>query len=121
MTNTEYQEYLHSEKWANICKQRMRIDKYRCTACGTAGNMANPLEIHHLSYSHLGHEEERIYEDLVTVCRSCHKLTHTMMERVTSPTGRKGWKDNPRIPQVHTFTYSGADEDRNIVIGSIAR
>lgn len=81
--------------------------------------MNNPLEVHHLTYNYIGHEEERIYQDLVTLCRSCHKMVHTMMERITSPEGRRGWLDNPRIPQCHTFTNDGTDRD--IVIGSIKK
>ena len=43
----------------------MIIDKYECQCCGCRGTVANPLEVHHLSYGHLYHEETRIYEDLV--------------------------------------------------------
>lgn len=119
MTDSEYKAYLQSEKWAEICEKRKKIDKYRCCACGCAGTMTNPLEVHHLTYKHIGHEEDRIYEDLVTLDRCCHKLVHSMMERVTSPDGRRGWLNNARIPQVHVFTNSG--EDRDFVIGQIKK
>lgn len=119
MTDEEYQAYLKSPKWAAICEQRRKIDGYRCAACGSAGSMTNPLEIHHLSYAHIGHEETRIYEDLVCLDHNCHKLVHSMMERVTSPNGRRGWKDSPRIPQVHVFTNSG--EDRESITGCIKK
>lgn len=116
MTDEEYKAYRNSKKWADICAKRRLIDKGRCAACGSTGNMTNPIEVHHLSYAHLGNEENRIYEDLVCLCRSCHKLTHKMMERVTSPSGRQGWKDNPRIPKTYTFTTTG--EDRTVIVGT---
>lgn len=119
MTDSEYKAYLQSDKWAEICEQRRRIDRYRCCACGCAGTQVNPLEVHHLSYKHIGNEETRIYEDLVTLCHSCHKLIHRAMERTTSPDGRRGWLDNARIPQVHVFTNSG--EDRDFIIGQIKK
>ena len=119
MNNTEYLQYLQSEKWGEIAKKRMEIDKYRCACCGSAGTMANKLEVHHLSYSHLGQEENRVYEDLVTLCHCCHKSVHKMMERVTSPTGKRGWKDNPRIPTPHIYTING--EDTGMIEGMVTR
>lgn len=107
--NHRYQEYLKSDKWKAIAQERLKIDRFMCQGCGCCGTPTNPLEIHHLSYAHLYNEENRIYEDLVTLCRACHKQTHKIMERTTSASGRKGWKDNPRIPQVHVFTVSGTD------------
>ena len=111
MTDTEYRQYLQSEKWKAIVAQRIRIDGYVCQCCGCRGTQTNPLEVHHLSYRYLGHEETRIYEDLVTLCHCCHKGLHKAMERVTSPTGRRGWKDNPRIPNVHVYTLYGAENE----------
>ena len=109
MPSEEYRAYLESDKWKQIAAQRFKIDGYRCCACGSRGTPSNPLEIHHLSYAHLYHEEDRIYEDLCTLCHCDHKAVHRMMERITSPDGRRGWQNSPRIPQTHVFTYAGAD------------
>lgn len=117
MTNEEYKAYLQSDKWKAIAEQRLKIDGYRCCACGSRGTPSNKLEIHHLSYAHLGHEESRIYEDLCTLCHCDHKALHRVMERVTSPDGRRGWLSNPRIPPIHVFTYSG--EETNYVQGGL--
>ena len=105
--NAKYRDYLKSEKWKAIATRRMQIDNYTCQNCGTKGTVQNPLEVHHLSYAHLYEEETRVYEDLVTLCHICHKGLHKTMERVTAPNGRRGWKDNPRIPQVHVFNING--------------
>ena len=67
-----------------------------------------------MSYNHLYHEEGRIYEDLVTLCRVCHKGLHRIMERVTNENGRRGWLDNPRIPRVHVFNINGTDIEYTI-------
>lgn len=107
MENNKYADYLQSEKWQKIAEERLKIDGYTCQGCGCRGTTQNPLEVHHLSYTHLYQEENRIYEDLVTVCRVCHKNLHKVMERVTNANGRRGWKDNPRIPQISTFNVSG--------------
>ena len=108
--DSRYTEYLKSDKWKKIAAARMKIDNYTCAGCGCKGTAVNPLEVHHLSYTHLYHEETRIYEDLVCVCRGCHKNLHRIMERQTNAAGRRGWKDNPRIPQVHIYNLNGALE-----------
>lgn len=108
--NQKYAEYLKSPAWARIARRRMEIDGYECCMCGSRGTASNQLEVHHISYAHLFDEENRIYQDLETVCHACHKSIHRAMERVTGPDGRRGWKDNPRIPKIHVFTISGADQ-----------
>lgn len=108
--NRRYAEYMRSDKWRRIAAERMRIDNYTCVGCGCKGTAANALECHHLSYRYLYHEETRIYEDLVTLCHACHKNLHKIMERQTNPAGRRGWKDSPRIPQIHAFNISGSLE-----------
>lgn len=106
--NLKYLEYLQSNEWKNIAKKRMSIDKYACQCCGCKGTANNPLEIHHLSYRAIFHEEERIQEDLVTLCHVCHKGIHNVMNRVTDvKTGRRGWKDNNSIPTIHAFNIGG--------------
>ena len=107
MENEKYQEYLKSEKWKRIARERMEIDGNRCVMCGCRGTTANPLEVHHLSYKFLGHEEERIYQDLETLCHACHKLIHAAMNRKTDPNGRHGWKDNCAIPAISVYTVAG--------------
>lgn len=107
MTHEEYQAYLKSDTWKRKAEQRMRIDGYVCQGCKTCGTAENPLEIHHLTYSDLGNED--VYTQLVCVCHVCHKNLHRIMERITSQDGRKGWKDNPRIPQLHVYSMGGYD------------
>ena len=107
-----YRKYLMSDKWKAICKQRYEIDGYRCCMCGCSGTTGNRLEIHHWSYRSLYSEQDRIYQDLATLCHCCHKQIHKAMERTTSPDGRKGWKDNPRIPQIHVFDLGGNTEHK---------
>ena len=111
MDNTEYRQYLQSDKWKAIAAQRLQIDNFQCNCCGSRGTPQNPLEVHHLTYKHLYHEESRIYEDLVTLCHICHKNLHNIMNRQTDAQGRRGWADNRNIPKVHTFNISGTETE----------
>ena len=108
--DTQYLQYLKSDKWRQIASKRMEIDNNVCQGCGTRGNSLNPLEVHHLRYQGvLYHEDEgdNLYTQLVTVCHSCHKIIGNSMERITNKDGRRGWKSNPRIPKVSVYTISG--------------
>jgi len=106
-TDQRYYEYLQSESWKNKARQRLEIDNYICQGCGSKGSALNPLNCHHMTYHNIYHED--IYKDLVTLCRCCHLTIHNVLNRVTSPDGKKGFKDNPYVPSVNTFVLSGAD------------
>ena len=114
----KYQAYIKSDKWKAIAKKRMEIDGHRCQGCGSRGTMLNPLECHHLSYKHLYHEENWIYQDLVTACHACHKTTHNIMYRITNEQGRRGWKDNGSIPLISVYTVAGETLE-NMEVGRI--
>ena len=111
MNRQEYQRYLQSDEWRRKAFQRMKLDGYQCQMCGNHGTSMVPLETHHLNYKHIGNED--LMTDLVTVCRSCHRAIHKLMNRVTAynPDGsvRHGWKDD--IPlSTHVFNINGQNE-----------
>lgn len=89
----DYGQYLESGTWRNIRQRRLAIDDYKCQACGTKGDVSNPLQVHHLTYHHCG-GDENVYKDVVTVCRNCHVLIHNMMNRITNESGRRGWQSD---------------------------
>ena len=102
--NRNYAKYLCSAEWTDKAKQRMRIDGYQCQFCGCRGTTLNPLECHHLTYKNIYHENP--YADLVTVCRSCHKGTHRLMQRITDEHGKRGFS-NTYVPDVHCYDLGG--------------
>ena len=106
-TDQDYYEYLQSDKWKKTAHERLEFDDFVCQGCGTKGNTLNPLQVHHMTYHNIYHEN--IYHDLVVVCRSCHCIITNVMNRKTSPDGRRGWKENSSVPNVSTFTLSGYD------------
>ena len=64
-----YSEYMNSNEWNQVRKQRIELDGFKCVKCGSDIQ----LEVHHLSYDNLGHEP---MEDLQTLCSYCHYLEH---------------------------------------------
>jgi 5-methylcytosine-specific restriction endonuclease McrA len=46
-------------------------DGYKCHKCGNEKN----IQCHHLTYENLFHEEKHL-DDLITLCKKCHKKIH---------------------------------------------
>lgn len=72
---TPYQKYLQSTEWAQL-----KIDIYaaRGRACQKCGSKLS-LQIHHLHYRNIFKEEP---EDLIILCRACHRHEHGIKEKV---------------------------------------
>lgn len=75
----QYEEYLKSEEWEQKKEQRMKLDNHSCVMCGRNREDCRTLQVHHISYQRLGHEN--IFTDLCTVCGSCHKKLHNYYNR----------------------------------------
>ena len=108
MTSKEYADYLRTEQWRNLSRQRIEIDDWHCAMCGSRGAGPNRLEVHHFTYRNLGHENP--YTDLVTLCHACHKAVHRMMERPTGY-GRHGWRSERHVPSIHVFSLTGEETE----------
>ena len=81
-----YLEYMCSEDWKKLRRQRMLMDGDICQHCGTGKN----LQVHHLTYRHLGQPEE--IDDLRTLCQECHRKIHSKdicESRLTKPHEQK--------------------------------
>lgn len=101
----QYAMYLLSDQWKALAQKRLEIDGYRCQLCGSDGTRENPIQVHHLSYRNIGHED--VYTDLVSCCASCHKGIHRLMGRITDPAGGRMWDKS--TPRVHVYTLTGID------------
>jgi len=69
MSKSDKREYLKSDKWHETRERIKSRDSYKCRGCGTT----NKLEVHHISYRHLGNEYD---SDLITLCRHWHQSIH---------------------------------------------
>jgi len=65
----KYHKYLRSEEWAKIKTDLIILNDGKCEECGSRKN----LQVHHLTYKNLFHEEPG---DLVLLCGKCHMAVH---------------------------------------------
>jgi 5-methylcytosine-specific restriction endonuclease McrA len=67
-----YGRYLRSPAWRATARKALERASYKCQICG-ADRWLTRLDVHHNSYERLGREPP---EDLIVLCRHCHKLFH---------------------------------------------
>ena len=79
MNKEEYKEYLNSEHWKLVRKQKYS-KKNRCCICGETSN----LNIHHLTYKNIGSED---LGDLRVMCKRCHELAHKLIPLIKRKDG----------------------------------
>jgi hypothetical protein len=63
-----YRTYIQSPEWAERRQRALSRAGARCERCKAFGVR---LEVHHLTYTNLGHEPD---EDLQVLCLPCHKI-----------------------------------------------
>ena len=61
--------YLKSSIWSQKRQQTLQRDHYACTSCGRHTD----LNVHHIRYSNIFHEQPA---DLLTLCSDCHTALH---------------------------------------------
>jgi 5-methylcytosine-specific restriction endonuclease McrA len=79
LTEGFYREHLASDLWGEIRAAALKPAGYRCARCGTHGGRGGSgLQIHHLTYEHLG---EELADELEVLCEDCHRAAHKRTSR----------------------------------------
>lgn len=73
MNKEEYRARLETNWWKNIAKEFKDFVHQTCQICG-ASHPECGLNVHHMSYNHLGGPHE--WSDVVVVCQDCHGKYH---------------------------------------------
>ncbi len=83
MRSKFYESYMKSDTWKAKKKERFLIDGGKCVMCGRPSEKCKkPMQCHHVTYQRLGKED--VYQDLVTLCASCHIKIHKYYDRIRS-------------------------------------
>lgn len=73
-TSKAYRDYMASPEWAWRRDRAFEAcQPTKCYCCNRKAELRRPLDLHHLTYERFGHEPP---EDLVLICRICHKAVH---------------------------------------------
>ncbi len=70
---TKYHKFLQSSYWQDVRFKVLDRDNNTCQYCGATTS----LQVHHLTYEHHGEEMEYL-EDLIALCKDCHKKEHNI-------------------------------------------
>lgn len=74
--STDYREHLSSPEWKIKAHVLRAVVQSRCEWCGTEDS----LDVHHVHYRTFRHEQP---QDLVVLCRRCHRAAHDSWESPT--------------------------------------
>lgn len=74
----EYKVYMKSDAWEHKRQERIAIDQ-GCVMCGRPLNKIKSVQVHHVTYKNLGHEN--VLTDICTLCGSCHRKIHNFYNR----------------------------------------
>lgn len=69
MHGERYERYITSDAWTRRKVEYFWIREKVCWACGSKDS----IHLHHHTYDRLGNE---LNEDLVPLCKTCHRLVH---------------------------------------------
>lgn len=72
----DYNEYIVSEEWYQKRPAIFELKGDKCIICGKNHN----IDIHHLNYDYLGHEEDNNFADVIPLCRDCHSKIHNFLD-----------------------------------------
>lgn len=78
----EYKEYLKSPEWRRRRTAKLQQARWRCQKCPETEG----LQVHHLTYERLGHEDA---EDLIVLCRACHWVADEIRKNPNSALAKK--------------------------------
>lgn len=66
-----YAAFLNSKYWNTVRSMVLKRDKFKCVICSDTKN----LQVHHNTYKNHFNEHKHL-EDLMSLCRVCHKEHH---------------------------------------------
>lgn len=78
-TTSSYKAVVWSGHWKKLVKAQKALAGGSCERCGRERDQ---LEVHHLHYERAGQE---LPEDVVVVCRPCHRTLDRLRRRGKSP------------------------------------
>lgn len=91
---SDYSYYLMSEDWEKKRETIIARDNHMCVVCKRRNN----LQVHHLTYKNIYHEQDR---DLITLCRDCHATYHEV-ERRTNMVNLFYWRmESSKVKEDH--------------------
>ena len=67
-----YEKHLSSDQFAQLKRDRLIIDNFKCQMCSTNVDLSTS-HCHHITYLRLGKES---LSDVSTLCKECHEKLH---------------------------------------------
>lgn len=83
----EYNKLLLRKEWKEFRKTILDRDSNKCVKCGST----KILQAHHIKYIENRYPWEYELQELVTLCKVCHKKEHAYIANSNLPIGKEVW------------------------------
>ena len=102
---SSYKEYLQTPYWKEVSRAVKRRYGFRCGVCNS------PLDLcaHHRTYEHRGKEMDHL-NDLICLCKKCHRIFHTVEREESQKFKRKLARPKPEPIEVEPVAPSNKDK-----------
>jgi 5-methylcytosine-specific restriction endonuclease McrA len=85
----EYKAYLNSKEWFAVRESLFVVRGKKCERCGSKEN----IQVHHIHYRNIFREQ---LEDLMVVCKDCHRKIHGLNKEGHKPNTKKKKKSKKK-------------------------
>ena len=107
ITQSQYQAYLTTPYWREVSRAVKKRAGFRCQLC----NSPLDLQAHHRTYEHKGDELNHL-DDLICLCKKCHKNFHAVEREESRKFQRKISRPKPE-PMVEPVEQNRRDKLTN--------
>jgi hypothetical protein len=107
ITQSQYQAYLTTPYWREVSRAVKKRAGFRCQLC----NSPLDLQAHHRTYEHKGDELNHL-NDLICLCKKCHKNFHAVEREESRKFQRKISRPKPE-PMVEPVEQNRRDKLTN--------
>ena len=86
------EEFYGSGKWQRLRAAILRRDKYQCQMCKRYGRIKEAKDVHHIKFLEDHPELAPDPDNLISLCRSCHREIHDGEQEKKFYKGPRGQK-----------------------------
>ena len=105
IAQSQYQAYLTTPYWREVSRAVKKRAGFRCQLC----NSPLDLQAHHRTYEHKGDELNHL-NDLICLCKKCHKNFHAVEREESRKFQRKISRPKPEPMTVDPIPPSNRDK-----------
>ena len=79
--NSAFNSFYWSKEWKKIRESALIRDNYLCQDCLKLGRITKATDVHHIIKLKIDYKKRNDIDNLVSLCKKCHKLRDTPLPK----------------------------------------